>query len=120
MAMTILAFCATALFASLYLGFNLVNDIRENIIASSIIQQKIEGLRKTFFVSMPVYGESTFADPSLSKLHNPSAKVNIDQYSDANIIRAAVTVTWYSRLNTSKQNTKRVMTLITKNGINSI
>ncbi|MFH0839708.1 MAG: type II secretion system protein [Candidatus Omnitrophota bacterium] len=120
MAMTIFAFCASALFASLYSGFNLVNDIRENMIASSIIQQKIESLRKTFFVSMPVYGESTFTDASLSKLNNPSAKVNIDQYADANIIRAAVMVTWYSRLNTSKQNTKRVMTLITKNGINSI
>lgn len=119
-AMTILAFCAAALFASLYLGFNLVNDIRENIIASSIIQQKIESLRKTFFVSMPVYGESTFTDASLSKLHNSSAKVNIDQYADANIIRTVVTVTWHSRLNTAKQNTKRVMTLITKNGINSI
>lgn len=119
-AMTILAFCAAALFASLYLGFNLVNDIRENIIASSIIQQKIEDLRKTFFASMPVYGETSFTNSSLSKLHNSSAKVKVDQYSDANIIRAVVTVKWYSRLNTSLEHTKRVMTLITRNGINSI
>ncbi len=119
-AMTILAFCTAALFASLYLGFNLVNDIRENIIASSIIQQKIEDLRKTFFTSMPAYGESTFTNSSLSKLHNSSAKLKIDQYADANIIRVVVTVTWYSRLNTSKENTKRAMTLIAKNGINSI
>ena len=119
-AMTILAFCAAALFASLYLGFNLVNDIRENIIASSIIQQKMEDLRKTFFASMPVYGESTFTNSSLSKLYNSSAKVNVDQYADANIIRVVVTVTWYSRLNTTMGHTKKVMTLITKNGINSI
>ncbi|MDD5680489.1 MAG: type II secretion system protein [Candidatus Omnitrophica bacterium] len=119
-AMSILTFCATALFASLYIGFNLVNDIREHIIASSIIQQEMESLRKTPFVTLPSYGDTPFTSSSLSRLYNSSAKVNIGQYVDSNIVRAVVTVTWYSRLNTTKQNVKKVITLITKNGINSI
>jgi len=119
-AMSILAFCATALFISLYVGFNLVNDIRENIIASSIIQQKIENLRKTLFITLPAYGDNSFTNNSLSKLYNSSAKVNVGQYIDTNIVTVVITVTWHSRLNTAKINTKRVITLIAKNGINSI
>ena len=118
--MSILVFCATALFISLYIGFNLVNDIRENIIASSIIQQKIEALRKTSFTGLPAYGDNSFTNSSLSKLYSSSANVNVGQYIDSNIVRVVVTVTWHSRLNTAKVNTKRVITLIAKNGINSI
>jgi type II secretory pathway pseudopilin PulG len=119
-AISILVFCSAVFFLSLYIGFNMVNDTRENIIASSIIQQKIEGLRKTFFTSLPAYGESAFSSDMLSRLNNSSAKVNVDQYIDANIIRAAVTVAWDSRLNGSKHNVKKAVTLITRNGINSI
>ncbi len=119
-AMSILVFCVTALFVSLYLRFNLVNDVRENIVAASIIEHKIEDLRKSFFSSLPSYGETSFSDSSLSRLYNSSAKVNLSQYIDSNIVKAVVTVTWHSRLNTSKQSVKSVITLIAKNGINSI
>ena len=119
-AVTILGFCALFLFISLYAGFNLVNDIRENIIASSIIQEEMEGLRKTFFAQLPAYGESTFSNSSLSLLYNTSGTIKVDQYIDDNIVRVIVTVTWYSRLKTDKQHEKRLATLITKNGINSI
>ena len=116
----ILGFCALFLFAALYAGFNLVNDIRENIIASSIIQEEIEGLRKTLFTQLPAYGESTFSNSSFSFLYNTSGTVKVDQYIDDNIVRVVVTVTWYSRLETDKQHVRRLATLITKNGINSI
>lgn len=124
-AIIILGICAVALFASLQLGFNLVNDIRENIIASSRIQEEMEELRKTFFSTLPSYGETSFGDPtdpqdSLSLLYNSSGTIKVDQYIDVDIVRVVITVSWYSRLNINKQNTKRMITLITRNGINSI
>jgi len=120
-AIVILGLCAIALFTALNVGFHLVNDIRENIIASSIIQEEIEELRKSFFIKLPSYGESSFSNDSLSLLYNPSGTVNvIDAYSNPNIVKIIITVRWYSRLNTTKQHIKRIATLITKNGINSI
>lgn len=116
----ILSICAIALFASLYTGLNLVNDMRENIIASSIIQDEMEELRKTPFLSLPSSGTSAFSNDSLSLLYNSSGTRIVDSYIDANMVRVAIIVRWNSRLNTAKQNTKRVVTLITKNGINSI
>ena len=119
-AIIVLTIAMVALFSSLYSGFNLVNDVREIIIVSSIIQEEIEELRKSFFVNLPPYGESAFSNDSLSSLYNASGTVKIDEYIDANIVRVAVVVTWYSRLQTDKQKTKRAVTLITRNGINSI
>lgn len=119
-AISILIFCATALFISLYVGISLINDIRENITASSVIQQKIEDMRNTSFAGLPSYGDSPFVNMSLSELYDSSAKVNVEPYIDSNIVRVVVTVTWHSRLNTAKVNTKRAITLIARNGINSI
>ena len=116
----ILSICAIALFASLYTGLNLVNDMRENIIASSIIQDEMEKLRKTPFLSLPPSGTSVFYNNSLALLYNSSGTRIVDQYIDANMVRIAIIVRWNSRLNTDKQNTKRLVTLITKDGINSI
>ncbi len=119
-AIIILTICVLALYSSLHVAFNLINDIRENIIASSIIQQEMESLRKTLFVSLPLSGQSTFSNDSLSSLYNASGTIKVDQYVDANIVRIVIAVIWYSRLETGKQKTKRVVTLIAKNGINSI
>ena len=119
-ATSILTFCAVALFASLHLSFNIVNDIRENITASSIIQEEMEKLRKTFFVELPPLGESAFSNSSFSSLYNSSGAIKVEQYTDSNILKVSIRVRWYSRLKTSKQHTKCMVTLITKNGINSI
>lgn len=83
-AMSILVFCVATLFISLYAGFNLINDIRENIIAPSIVQQKIEDLRKTSFTALPAYGDNSFANSSLSKLYNSPAReeFSIGVYND--------------------------------------
>ena len=120
MAITILGICSAVLFSSLHLSFNLVDYIRESIIASSIIQEEMEELRKTFFVSLPPSGTSTFFNSSLSSLHNASGTIKTDEYIDSDIVRVVIIVTWESRLQAGKQYTKRTVTLITKNGINSI
>ena len=119
-ALIILGLCTVALFTSLHFGFHLVNDIRENIIASSIMQEEMEELRKSLFVSLPSYGQSTFTNDSLSLLYNSSGTVTVDQYVDSDILRVALTVAWSPRLKPEKVNIKRMVTLITKNGINSI
>jgi prepilin-type N-terminal cleavage/methylation domain-containing protein len=118
-AISVLALCAAGIFSSVYAGFNLVNDVRESITASSIIQQKIEEFRKTFFANMPPYGERPFLNPALAKLSNASATTDIGPYIDANIVEVVITVKWNSRLG-GRQNEKRAATLITRNGINSI
>ena len=120
MAIIILSICSAVLFSSLHLSFDLVNYIRENITASSIIQEEIEELRKTYFVSLPPLGTSAVSNSSLSSLYNASGVIKIDQYIDANIVRVAVAVTWESRLHIGRQYTKRIVTLIARNGINSI
>lgn len=120
-AIVILGLCAISLFAGLNVGLHLVNDIRENIIASSIMQEEVEELRKSFFATLPSYGTSSFSNTSLSLLYNSTGTVTaINAYSDPNIVKIVLTVTWYSRLKTTKQHTKRIATLIAKNGINSI
>lgn len=119
-AITVLGLCAVALFTSLQFGFNIVNDIRESIIASTILQEEMEELRRSSFANLPPYGTSPFYNGSLFLLHNSSGTIRVGQYIDTNIVRVTITVSWYSRLKTNKQNVKRVVTLITRNGINSI
>lgn len=119
-AIALLAIAAGSIFMALFLGIDIVNETRENIIASSIIQQEIETLRKTFFVSLPGYGSTNFSSGSLPLLYNSTGTVKIDPYIDTNIVRVVVEVKWFSRLNTSKLHVQRAATLITKNGINSI
>ena len=116
----ILAFCVGSLLLGLYNGYNLINEIRESIIVSSVIQEEIEELRKTFFTTLPPYGESSFFNNSLSLLYSASGTINVDQYLDENIARVLVKVTWHNRLKPEKQNVKKVVTLIARNGINSI
>jgi prepilin-type N-terminal cleavage/methylation domain-containing protein len=116
----ILSICVVALFAGLHAGFTLVNEIRENIIASSILQEEIEELRKTVFSGIP----DPFDNASLSLLTNATGEIKIEDtaYSGGDLVRVRVIVviTWNSRLRSDKQNTKRMATIITKNGINSI
>lgn len=119
-AIFILSLCVVVLFTSLNAGYNIVNDIRENIAASSILQEEMEKLRKTVFADLPPLGVSPFYNNSLSLLCNSSGTIKVDRYIDANIVRATFTVTWTTRLKTAKRNTKRIVTLIAKNGINSI
>lgn len=119
-AISILSLCVVSLFVSLNAGYNIVNDIRESIIASSIIQEEMEELRRSCFTNLPPYGKTRFSNNSLSLLRNPSGTVEVDQYIDENIVRVTLTVTWTTRLKTTKQNTKRIVTLFARNGINSI
>lgn len=119
-ASAILGIVLVSLISSLNGCVTMLNDIRENACATAVIQEEIESLRKRFFRQLPVYGLTSFSTSSLSKLYNASGKVYIDQYTDADLVRAAVTVTWYDRLDTSRQKMKRVATLIARNGINSI
>ena len=119
-ALVILCISAIAIFSSLHAGFSLINDIRENIIVSSCIQEELEELRKTIFVSLPSVGTTTFYNNSLSTLRNPSGTVTVDEYSGSNILRVTIAVTWQSPLKQNRYHTKRVVTLIARNGINSI
>ena len=119
-AISILSLCVVSLLVSLNAGYNIVNDIRESIIASSVIQEEMEELRRSYFTNLPPYGKTQFSNNSLSLLCNSSGFVIVDQYIDENIVRVTLTVTWTTRLKTTKQNTKRIVTLFARNGINSI
>ncbi len=117
-AVTLLAICAWALFASLQAGITLASDVRDHITASCIIQREVEIVRKTAFASL---ADKTF---TTSLLENASGSVDVQQYSTgiptSEMVRVVITLTWTSRLNPSKQYTKRIATLVTKNGINAI
>ena len=119
-AMVIFTISMLGIFASLTTGFRLVNDTRENIIASTVIQEEIEELRRSFFASLPALGESAFANSSLSSLKNASGAIDIREYMNDDMVRVVVTVTWEAPLIAGKINTKRVVTLITRGGINAI
>ena len=119
-AILLLTFGTVGLFASLSAGFDLVSDIRENIVASSVIQEEMEELRKTSFDDLPPFGTSAFANGSLASLHNAAGSIDVDPYLDSNTKMIVITLIWNPRSNSAKQFTKKLVTVITRTGINSI
>ena len=122
-AIILLSICAMGFFASLHTGFKITNEIRENMIATSIIQEEIEELRRTSFDSLPASGAFTNSNLSLldTTSNNASGTIERDTYeSSSDLARIVIKITWYSGFNPDKENIKRVITLIARNGINSI
>lgn len=120
-AIILLSICAMGFFASLHTGFKITNEIRENMIATSIIQEEIEELRKTSFDNLP----TSLTNSRLSLLDTTSNDASLtiiqDSYeSSSDLARIVIKITWYSGFNPDKENIKRIITLIARDGINSI
>jgi len=119
-ALIVLGISAAALLASLYMGLNIVNDVREHVIASSIIQEEMEVLRKTSFAALPATGTDTIQNIRLDQLSNANGSITVGNYIDSDSKRISIVVTWDSPLDPNRHNTKRAVTIFTKDGINSI
>ncbi|MDP3994171.1 MAG: hypothetical protein Q8P75_04300 [bacterium] len=92
----------------------LTRTARNQNIAYHIAVKKMEELRDTQFASLPA--NSTFADPGLANLSNPSADFTIEDYAGSSQIKTAtVTVQWQE-----ESHTREVVleTLMSDHGLN--
>ena len=121
MATAVLVLCTAALFVSLHMSFTIANDVRENMLASSIIQEEIEELRKGFFANVEDPSDPPdFSNDRLASLANSSGTIIVQQFGDDDIVRVTVIVSWRNQLKPAKQNTKSIATLIARNGIHAL
>ncbi len=120
LAVMVAVLCSFFLFAAVNFGTTIIHDTRDHILVSTILQQETEKLRKRLYEALPPYGTTSFANASLNDLLSASGTVTAEQYGDVDITRITYTVTWSSRLSPSRTYTKSLVTLCTRNGINSL
>jgi len=112
---------AVSIFAAVGTGMNTVRDIKENALASAALQAQIETVRSNS--NLPAVGTYNFNNTPLSNLVNGIGTVSVNQYDvnlDANLLIVVIRVTWDSRLQSTKHNTKRLGALIANKGLGTI
>ena len=121
-AVAILTLSTWSLFQSLNFGYTLIHDIRESIVASSILQRQMEIEREKILANVEARTFSPNAYYSGDTiLYNATGSVIVESYgslSTAEVKKVTISVTWSPRLRPTKQINKRISSLITKNGIN--
>ena len=117
-AATVFIIAAVSILTAVVTGMRAVRDISENALASAALQYQIETMRQSG--NLPAAGSYNFYNNPLAKLTNGVGTVSVDQYVDANLLRVVVRVNWNSRLQSTKNNTKRLSTLIANKGLDTI
>ncbi|MBN1872305.1 MAG: hypothetical protein JW800_07010 [Candidatus Omnitrophica bacterium] len=121
-AVAILILSTWALFRSLNFGYTLIHDIRELIVASSILQRQIEMERDKILDNVKARTFSPnayYAGDTI--LYNATGSVIVEQYKaipTTEVKKVTVSITWSPRLRPTKTLNKRISTIITKTGIN--
>jgi Tfp pilus assembly protein PilV len=110
-------------------GFNLFSRIKQNTLATQIVQEELEFIRNIPFDEISAYVEGTtdfvqnnrnsgerYASYDLVLLNNITSALTLqdDLGDSANIIKVTVTITWDYR---GRQMRKDVVTYIAKGGI---
>ena len=117
--MFLMAIVFSAAFGTYFLGMKIIDESRQEVRASQIIQSELEAMRTMNWSDMEALNSSEYITPQGEFITKYSAQFRVFRYiQNINSSQKRVTL-WVWWVNSNNQNTfRRFTTVFTKNGLN--